>query len=171
MNSPSIAGTSQTTRRWSAKAVAEVTGSRSMRHLRDDRRVLGRRRLDAGAERGEPERALDVGRHRPRAVAFREGDLLERGAAQPAPGRQERDRLDQVGLAGAVRPDQHDAPTRCARDSCGSSSASGGGCGRQSCGAVTTSAPETATDCDLRGRCGTKSQRLTSVEERGDAQV
>ena len=53
----------------------------------------------------------------------RERDLVERGAAQPAAGRQERDRLDQIGLAGAVGPDQHDRSRvgveRGARDSCG----------------------------------------------------
>src|SRR2546430_3413294 len=34
LNKPSMAGTSQTTRRWSAKADADATGSRSTRHLR-----------------------------------------------------------------------------------------------------------------------------------------
>ena len=99
------------TRRWSAKAAAEATGSRSMRHLRAARVVAGRR-LDAGAERREPERALDLGRHRPGAVALAEGDLVERGAAQAAPGREQRDRFEQVGLAGAVRADEHDRRRR-----------------------------------------------------------
>ena len=66
------------------------------------------RPLDAGAERGKPERALDFGGDRPGAVAFAERDLVERGAAQAAARREERNRLDQIGLAGAVRPDQHD---------------------------------------------------------------
>ena len=35
------------------------------------------------------------------------GDVVERGAAQAASGRQKRDRLDAIGLAGAVRPHQH----------------------------------------------------------------
>ena len=71
------------------------------------RAVLGRP-LDAGAERGEPQRAFDFGGNRPGAVALAEGDLLERGAAQPAAGREKRNGLDQIGLAGAVRPDEHD---------------------------------------------------------------
>ena len=135
-NSRSIAGVSQTTRRWSAKAAAEATGSRSMRHSARARRGLRRRRLDAGAERREAERAFDLGRDRPGAVAFGERDLLERGAAQAAARRQKRDRLDQIGLAGAVRPDQHDQAARrrrgSPRGSCGNWSASGGGCGRRS---------------------------------------
>ena len=90
LNSVSIAGTSQTTRRWSAKAAAEATGSRSMRHLRATV-VSARRRLDAGAERGEAERAFDLGRHRPRAVALAERDLVERrrGAARGPGARNE----------------------------------------------------------------------------------
>ena len=43
-----------------------------------------------------------------RAVALAEGDVVQRGAAEPAPGREKRDRLEQIGLAGAVRADQHD---------------------------------------------------------------
>ena len=69
--------------------------------------VLAGRRLDAGAESCEPEHALDLGGHRPGAVALGERHLVERGAAQATPRRQKRDRLDQVGLAGAVRPGQH----------------------------------------------------------------
>jgi hypothetical protein len=41
-----------------------------------------------------------------------ERDLIERGAAQPASGREERNRLDQIGLAGAVGSNQHDRPGR-----------------------------------------------------------
>ena len=67
-----------------------------------------RRPLDPGAERGEPKRSLDLGGDRPGAVALAEGDLVERGAAQPAAGRQEGNRLDQIGLAGAIGADQHD---------------------------------------------------------------
>ena len=68
--------------------------------------------LDAGAERRQPERAFDLGRHRPRAVALIVGDIVERRAAQAASGRQKRDRLDAIGLAGAVRADQHHRPVR-----------------------------------------------------------
>ena len=83
-------------------------------------------RVDAGAERGKAERALDLGGHRPGAVALDIGDIVERGAAQAPSGRQKRDRLDAIGLAGAVRPHQHhhvaarlrDSP----RDNCGSAS-------------------------------------------------
>ena len=107
-----------------------------MRHLRRARRVLRGGRLDAGAERREAERAFDLGGDRPGAVALGERDLVERRAAQAAAGRQKRDRLDQIGLAGAVRPDQHDRAARrrraAPRDSCGNWSASGGGCGRRS---------------------------------------
>ena len=101
-----------------------------------DRRVR-RGCLDPGADSGEPERAVDLGCHRPGAVAFLERDLIQGGAAQATSGRQERDRLDQIGLAGAVGPDQHDRPGAKARsgpsDSCGNWSGSGGGCGRRSC--------------------------------------
>jgi len=40
-------------------------------------------------------------------VTLAECDLLEGGAAKPPPGREKRDRFEQVGLAGAVRADQH----------------------------------------------------------------
>ena len=40
--------------------------------------------LDAGAQRCEPERALGFRRHRPGAVALVVGDILKRGAPQPA---------------------------------------------------------------------------------------
>ena len=105
MNSPSIAGVSHTMRIWSPKAVAELTGSRSMRQRRLTVAVRARR-VDAGAERGEPQRALDLRRHRPGAVALVVGDIFQRGAPQAAARRQERDRLDAIGLAGPVRPDQ-----------------------------------------------------------------
>ena len=64
--------------------------------------------LDAGAKRGEPQRALDFGGDRPRAVAFAKRDLVERRSPQAAAGRKEGNRFDQIGFAGAVRPDQHD---------------------------------------------------------------
>ena len=70
-------------------------------------RGLRGRRVDAGAERGKPERALDLGRYRPGAVALVVGDILQRRAPQAAPRREKRDRLQAIGLAGAVRPHQH----------------------------------------------------------------
>jgi len=58
------------------------------------RRDLGAAgRLDAGAERGEAERAVDLRRHRPGLVALVEGEFAEFGAPQPATRRQQRDRL------------------------------------------------------------------------------
>ena len=66
------------------------------------------RPLDPGAQRSKPQRALDLGGDRPRAVALAEGHLIERRPAQTAAGREERNGLDQIGLAGAIRPDQHD---------------------------------------------------------------
>src|SRR5258706_8434638 len=70
-------------------------------------------RIDAGAERGKAERALDFGRYRPGAVALVVGDIFQRRTAQAAARRQERDRLQAIGLAGAVRPDQrHDIRAR-----------------------------------------------------------
>ena len=71
------------------------------------RRDVAGRRFDAGSERRETERALDVARRRPGAVTFGKRQLVERRAAQAAPGRQQRDRFDQIGLAGAVRSRQH----------------------------------------------------------------
>ncbi len=71
------------------------------------RGVLGGSRVDPGAERGQPQRALDLGRHRPGAVALVVGQILQGGAAQPAPRRQQRNRLQAIGLAGAVGAHQH----------------------------------------------------------------
>ena len=45
-------------------------------------------RLDAGAERGEPQRALDLGGDRPGAVALVVGDIFQRGATQASAGRE-----------------------------------------------------------------------------------
>ncbi len=50
---------------------------------------LFRRPLDAGAERGQPQRALDLGRNRPRAIAFGERHFVKRGAAQATAGCEE----------------------------------------------------------------------------------
>ena len=97
-----------------AQVIGE-SGSRSDRFTIDpafalhQRAVFGRP-LDAGAERGEPQRALDLGGHRPGAVALVERHLLERGAAQTAARREKRNGLDQIGLARAVRPIEHDRP-------------------------------------------------------------
>jgi hypothetical protein len=73
-----------------------------------DGRVVVKRPFDAGAERCEPQRALDLGGDRPRAVALGKCHFIERGAAQAAAGREKRNGFDQVGLAGAVRTDEHD---------------------------------------------------------------
>ena len=75
-----------------------------------------RGRLDAGAERGQAKHAFDLGGDRPRcapraaarAIGFGKRHLLEGGAAQATPRHQERDRFDQVGFAGAIRPGEHD---------------------------------------------------------------
>ena len=64
---------------------------------------LEARGIDAGAERGKPKGAFDLGGDRPRAVALIVGDIFESGAAQTAPRRQKRDRLDAIRLSGAVR--------------------------------------------------------------------
>jgi hypothetical protein len=71
------------------------------------RKLLADGRIDAGAERGKPEHALDLGRNSPAAIAFGKGELLDSGAAQAAARRQQRDRLDQVGFAGAIRAGEH----------------------------------------------------------------
>ena len=78
-----------------------------MRHLRGVDVGLGELRLDPGAERCKAERAFEFGRDRPGAVALGKRDLVERRAAQAAARGEERDRLDQIGLARAVRPDEH----------------------------------------------------------------
>ena len=74
------------------------------------RPVASRRgRLDAGAERGEAEHAFDLRRRPPRTPSPSENATSSSVARRrPAAGHQERDRLDQVGLAGAVRPGEHD---------------------------------------------------------------
>src|SRR5262249_36154214 len=73
---------------------------------------IASRRLDAGAKRRQPQRALDLGGDRPGAVALIIGDVLQRGTAQAPPRRQERGSLQTIGLAGAIRPDKghHVAP-------------------------------------------------------------
>src|SRR5262249_57904058 len=39
-----------------------------------------------------------------------EGHLLKRRAPQPAPGHEERDRLDEIGLTGTIGADEHHGP-------------------------------------------------------------
>ena len=74
------------------------------------RGFLAGRRIDAGAKRGKPQHAFDFGRHCPGAVAFRKGEFFHGGASQSAAGREQGDRLDQIGLAGAVRPGENHRP-------------------------------------------------------------
>ena len=69
--------------------------------------------VDPGAERRQSQRALDLGGDSPGTVALDVGDILERRAPQAAPGREKRDRLQAIGLAGAVRSHQyHQIPAR-----------------------------------------------------------
>ncbi len=94
-----------------AQMIAE-RGRRAHRLAVDAAAPAGRGRLaagrvEAGAERGQTQRALDLGGDRPGAVALIVGDVFQRGAPKPASRRQKRDRLEAIGLAGAVRPDQH----------------------------------------------------------------
>ena len=53
------------------------------------RRSVAERRLDAGPERGQAQRALDLSGYRPGTVALIVGDVFQRGAAKPAARRQE----------------------------------------------------------------------------------
>ena len=92
-------------------------------------------RIDAGAERRQAERALDLGRDRPGAVALIVGDIVERGAAQAAARATEtRSPPGRLVLPAPFGADQHHeiAPTSQARrrDSCGNASAPGGECGQ-----------------------------------------
>src|SRR5580698_3834666 len=77
------------------------------------RRLLGRCPLDAGAERREPQSAVDLDGYGPEplvgaiggvaarfavfAIALREGHLVELRAAQAPARRQKRDRLQYIG--------------------------------------------------------------------------
>ena len=76
--------------------------------LAGNRRFLRDGPLDAAAECRKAKRAFKIRSDRPRSVAFGKRDLVERRAPQPASRRKKRDRFDQIGLAGAVRPHQHD---------------------------------------------------------------
>jgi len=53
-------------------------------------------------------RYLDLGRYGPCAVAALVGGVFKTGAAQTASWRKQRNRFQAIGLAGAVRPYQHD---------------------------------------------------------------
>jgi hypothetical protein len=57
---------------------------------------------------GEAEGAFDLGRHRPRPIAFDKRRFFQRGTAQSAPRRQEGNRFEQIRLAGAVRAGEDD---------------------------------------------------------------
>jgi hypothetical protein len=70
-------------------------------------RILGGRRLNAGPQARQAQRTRHVRRHRPGAVALGKGDVFERRAPQAAPGCEKRDRLDEIGLAGAIRSGEH----------------------------------------------------------------
>jgi hypothetical protein len=78
--------------------------------LAGDPRVIACRRRDARPQCDQAQRALHVGGDRPRAVPFRKRGVFKGRAAQTTPRRKKRNRLDQIGLAGAIRSDQHDRP-------------------------------------------------------------
>ena len=61
-----------------------------------------------GPERRQSERPLDVGRYRPRPVALRKRHVVQGRAPQAAPRCEKRDRLDEIGFACTVRPNEHD---------------------------------------------------------------
>jgi len=71
--------------------------------------------VEPGADLDRPGGRLQGRGDRPRmrlGAAVDPGDLGQRRAPQPAPGRQERHRLEEVGLAGAVGPREHDHAAR-----------------------------------------------------------
>jgi hypothetical protein len=70
------------------------------------------RRFDAGAKRGKPERAFHFDGDGPGAITLAEGDFIEGGAAEAASGHKKGDGFQQIGLAGAVRPNQHNHVAR-----------------------------------------------------------
>ena len=105
---PSMAGMSQTISTWSASTPEPDWVSPSMRTMRPGCghaafwaavriRPLG----EAGADIDPPERRIEAGRHRPGRGAHA-GELGIGRAAQPLARRQQREGLEQVGLAGAV---------------------------------------------------------------------
>src|SRR5262249_24108925 len=73
-------------------------------------------RFDACAQRHKPERALNLNGHGPRpgaraavlTVSLAKRHLLQRRTSQAASRREKRDGLEKIGLAGAVRADEHD---------------------------------------------------------------
>ena len=99
-NRPSIAGVSQTRRRWSAKARAEATGARSMRFSRSGAPRVAR--VETDAELAGAPLVLDLDRDREAARPADARASGELGAAQAAARREQRQRLEQIGLAGAV---------------------------------------------------------------------
>ena len=93
---------------------AQMIGERGRRHrfavdaafARDV--LVIRRRFDAGAQHGDAKAAFDFRRYRPRSVALAESHFFHRRVAQAAAGAEDGDRFQHVGLAGAVRANQHD---------------------------------------------------------------
>ena len=69
---------------------------------------FARRWLDPGAKGGKPQHARNFCRHRPGAIALREGKFFHGRAAQPTTRRQQGDRLDEIGFAGTIGPGQND---------------------------------------------------------------
>ena len=103
-NSRSMAGTSQTTpRRCASSDWAETRlPSTSMRR----RSLSGKRQVvtSQGPSRPSSDTAI---RHGPAVPPV---ELGQSSAAQAAAGRQQRERFEQVGLAGAIGAEQHDGP-------------------------------------------------------------
>ena len=104
----SIAGVSQTSRTWSAKARAEATGARSMRLSRSAPRLAvaglpARRRAD-GARRPPRPRSI---RAKPPAPPTR-AQAASSARRKAAPGREQRKGLEEIGLARAVLAAKHD---------------------------------------------------------------
>ena len=108
-NRPSIAGVSQTTadarrrRRRTRPATARSGSGAAPR-----RPALRRRCRDAP---GRPRRRPRPPRRR-RRRALLAGDFVEIGATQALAGRQQRQRLEHIGLAGAIRAGEHDQAPR-----------------------------------------------------------
>jgi hypothetical protein len=69
---------------------------------------LAGRRVEPRADLDLSRRRAKLGVNRPAGGPARPGELACRGAAQAAAWREQRDGLDQVGLAGPVRADEHD---------------------------------------------------------------
>ncbi len=108
-NSLSISGVSHSMPRWAASA-AWPRCARAVDAHRTPRRRRAQPVGEAGADLDRPAGRRDRRRHRPgprrRPSARRAAPPRPARAAQAAAGRQERHRLQQVGLAGAVRAGQ-----------------------------------------------------------------